>query len=199
MRIQMVGINHRQAPLMLRAQVAFSPEQLDQAYREAERLRGQDGVVILSTCNRTEVYVAGEVELAEILAWWEGLSGVPRSEFSDALSWYQDRSALEHLMRVAAGLDSRILGETQILGQVKEAYLTAQKYGTVGQLHRVFEYALRAGKRAHAETDIGKNALSTGYAVVELVRKVFGTLESLTAVVVGTGDTGALAARHLAG
>lgn len=197
MRIQVVGLNHRQAPLVIRERVAFGPELLEAAYRQVHELRHQEGVVILSTCNRTEIYVAGEVELADILAWWEQLTGVPRGEFSDALLWYQGADAIRHVMRVAAGLDSKVLGETQILGQVKDAYHLAQRYGAVGRLHRVFHYALRAGKRAHAETDISKNALSLGYAIVELTRKVFGNLAPLTAVVIGTGETGELVARHL--
>lgn len=198
MKIQVVGVNHRDASLSVRERVAFGPELFGRAYAARAQMRHQDGVVILSTCNRTELYVAGDVALSDILAWWEGLVGVSRAEFSDALFWLQEGDAAEHLMRVAAGIDSMVLGETQILGQVKDAYQTALSYDAVGRLHRLFQYAFRAGKRAHSETDIGKNALSLGYAVVELSRKVFGTVEDRTALVIGAGDTARLVARHLA-
>ncbi len=197
MKIQVVGINHRDAPVSVRERAAFAPSLLDQAYRRTFDLLGQEGVVILSTCNRTEIYVAGDVALVDIYAWWESIAGVPRGEFSEASFWAQDRAAAEHLMRVASGIDSMVLGETQILGQVKDAYQKAQQMGAVGRLHRLFHYAFRAGKRAHSETDIGKNALSLGYAVVELSKKVFGRIDDRTVLVVGAGETGRLVARHL--
>lgn len=197
MKIQVVGINHRDAPIAVREQVALGPELMGRAYQSRETMRGHDGMVILSTCNRTELYVAGDVVLGDILAWWEALTGVPRHAFSEDLFWCQDREAAEHLMRVASGIDSMVLGETQILGQVKSAYQRAQQSGAVGRLHRLFHYAIRAGKRSHSETDIGKNALSLGYAVVELSRKVFGQIDDRRALVVGAGETAKLVARHL--
>ncbi|MDA8206644.1 MAG: glutamyl-tRNA reductase [Thermaerobacter sp.] len=197
MKILAVGVNHRDAPLAVRERVALGPEMLGRAYAVRDNIRHQDGIVILSTCNRTELYVAGEVLLADVLSWWEGLVGVPRAEFSEALFWLNGIEAAEHLMRVAAGIDSMVLGETQILGQVKDAYQHAVQHGAVGRLHRLFQYAFRAGKRAHSETDIGRNALSLGHAVVELSRKVFGTVEDQSALVIGAGETARLVARHL--
>lgn len=197
MKIQVVGLNHREAPVAVRERVALGPESLPVAYASRDNMRHQEGVVILSTCNRTELYVAGEVSLSDILAWWESLVLVPRGEFSDALFWYKDLEAAEHLMAVASGIDSMVLGETQILGQVKDAYQRAQEFHAVGHLHRLFQYAFRAAKRAHTETDIGRNALSLGYAVVELCKKVFGTVEDRSALVIGAGDTARLVARHL--
>ncbi len=198
MKIQVVGINHRDTPVAVRERVAFGPELLDKAYASRDTMRHQDGIVILSTCNRTELYVAGDVPLGDILAWWERLVSVPRGEFSDALFWYEDAQAADHLMRVASGIDSMVLGETQILGQVKDAYQLAQQHEAVGRLHRLFQYGFRAGKRAHSETDIGRNALSLGYAVVELSRKVFGSVDDRSALVIGAGETGRLVSRHLA-
>lgn len=197
MKFQVVGINHRDAPVAVRERVAFGPDLLDRAYASRETMRGHDGVVILSTCNRTELYVAGDVALGDILAWWETVVEVPRGEFADVLFWHQDQEAAAHLMRVASGIDSMVLGETQILGQVKDAYQMAQRHDAVGRLHRLFHYAFRAGKRAHSETEVGKNALSLGYAVVELSRKVFGGIEDRAALVIGAGETGRLVARHL--
>lgn len=197
MQIQVVGLNHRDAPLAIRERVAFTPELLQRGYQKVREIAQQEGMVILSTCNRTEIYLAGGVELTDILAWWERLVGIERGQFSDALYWYQNRAATEHLFRVASGIDSMVLGETQILGQVKDAYQLAQKFETTGTLHRVFQAAFRAGKRAHAETEIGHHALSTGYAVVELAKKVFGSVSGLSALVVGAGETAELVSRHL--
>ncbi len=197
MQIQVVGINHKTASLKVRARVGMTPDQIAEAYQRIGELRGNTGVVILSTCNRTEVYVAGNVSYAAILTWWGQIVGIERGEFSDALFWYTDHRAFDHIFRVAAGLDSMVLGETQILGQVKAAYELSQRYGTAGGLHRIFRFALTVGKRAHAETGISHNALSMGHAVVELARKVFEDLKKMHAVVIGAGEMGALVARHL--
>ncbi|OLZ09844.1 glutamyl-tRNA reductase [Sulfobacillus thermosulfidooxidans] len=197
MLIQVVGINHKTAPLKIRAQVGLTPDQIVEAYNRVHELVGQQGIVILSTCNRTEIYVAGNVSYSAIVDWWGHIAGVERREFSDALFWYADTKVFDHLFRVAAGLDSMVLGETQILGQVKEAYELSQKYGVTGSLHRLFRAALTVGKRAHAETAISHNALSMGHAVVELGRKVFGDLSRTHAVVIGAGEMGTLVARHL--
>jgi glutamyl-tRNA reductase len=197
LKIQVVGINHRDAPLMVRERVALTPDQIERAYARRQQMAGQEGLVILSTCNRTEFYVAGDVPLDTILAFWESLVLVPREEFVKALFWAEGPQAADHAMRVAAGIDSMVLGETQILGQVKAAYQMAQAVGAVGRLHRLFHYALRAGKRAHHETEIGRNALSVGHAVIELAKKVFGSLERKTALVIGAGEMGQLVARHL--
>lgn len=197
-KIQVVGVNHRQAPLAVRERVAFGPELLERAYQHHPSIRHQEGLAIVSTCNRTEIYVAGDCSLADILAWWEQTVGVARGEFADFCFWYQGTEAVSHLMRVAAGLDSMVLGESEILGQVKDAYQTAQHYQAVGALHRLFHDALRVGKRARSETDIGRNALSVGHAVVELSGKVFGSVQGRSALVIGAGATAQLVARHLA-
>lgn len=197
MKVQVVGVNHKEAPLSVRERVAIAPHVLDDAYRGGDRIHHEEGMVVLSTCNRTEIYVAGDVELADVLTWWERLVGVNRGEFSDALYWQEGIEAARHLFGVAAGIDSMVLGETQILGQVKDAYQAAHEYGAVGQLHRLFQYALKAGKRAHSETQVGRNALSLGYAVVELAKKVFGTVEDRSALIMGAGETAQLVARHL--
>lgn len=198
MKIQVAGINHKDAPVTIRERVAIGPDRLAEGYRTRDTIRHQDGLVVVSTCNRTEIYVSGNVVLGDILAWWENLVQVPRADFSSVLFWAENDEAATHLMRVASGVDSMVLGETQILGQVKEAYELSQSFGAAGSLHRLFQYALRAGKRAHSETGISQNALSMGYAVVELAKKVFGTLHDRRVLIVGAGDTAQLVARHLA-
>ncbi len=198
MQIQVVGLNHQTAPIEIRERVSLGTDQMARAYRDRRKNSAMSGVVIVSTCNRTELYVAGPATLAEILSWWESLVGVPRGDFVDYLYWYTKAEAYSHLFRVAAGLDSMVLGETQILGQIKSSYQLADGYQAVGPLHRLFQYALRVGKRAHAETGISHNALSVGHAVVELAEKVFGDMGPLQALVIGAGETGSLVARHLA-
>lgn len=198
MQIQVVGLNHQTAPIEIRERVSLGPDQIAKAYTEGHPYLAIRGVVIVSTCNRTEVYWAGAATLAEILSWWEVLVGIPRGDFVDHLYWYANSEAYTHLFRVTSGLDSMVLGETQILGQIKASYQLANGYQAVGALHRLFQYALRVGKRAHGETGISHNALSVGHAVVELAKKVFGDLEPLTALVIGAGETGSLVARHLA-
>lgn len=197
MQIQVVGLNHQTAPVEIRERVSLGTDQIVQAYRNLRQDSAMSGVVVVSTCNRTELYVAGRATLADILSWWEALVKVPRGDFVDHLYWHSKSEAYTHLFRVAAGLDSMVLGETQILGQIKAAYQLAVEHQAVGPLHRLFQYASRVGKRAHAETGISQNALSVGHAVVELARKVFGDMAPLTALVIGSGETGSLVARHL--
>ncbi|CAB1128358.1 Glutamyl-tRNA reductase [Candidatus Hydrogenisulfobacillus filiaventi] len=197
MRIQVVGLNHETAPVEVREVAGFTPDSLRAGLATIGGLPGLEGAVVVSTCNRTEVYTAGEVALADILSWWERTTGTPRGTFSDHLYWYRDTAAIEHLFRVATGLDSMVLGETQILGQVKDAYQAARLAGVAGGLHRVFHHAFAVGKRAHTETGISQNALSVGHAVVELARKVFGELTDTAVLVVGAGETGQLVTRHL--
>ncbi len=168
-KLQVVGINHVTAPVSIREQAEMSSEEILAGYRTLAGLHADGGVVVLSTCNRTEFYVAGALTLADILTWWEQWSGVERGQLSEYLYWLQDDQAIDHLFRVAAGVDSMIIGEPEILGQVKAAYQLAQDGGVAGVLHRVFQTALRVGKRARTETAVSQNALSLGHVVVELV------------------------------
>lgn len=198
MKVQVVGINHTTAPVALRERVGFDSDALRLAYQSPPMSRDLRGLTVLSTCNRTELYVAGSVQLSEILRWWERHAGIGSEDLNgDYLYWYQEVDAVRHLFRVAAGLDSMILGETQILGQVKSAYLLAQASDQVGALHRVFHAALKVGKRARTETGIGQNALSMGHAVAELAGKVFGSLSDRAVLLVGAGEMAELAGRHL--
>lgn len=198
MQLAVLGLNHESAPIAMRERVALSGFALEQAYAKLAAFSGCDGAVLLSTCNRTEIYWAGPLAMPDVLRVWSTAVDVDPDQFSDHLYLYVGDRAVTHLFRVATGLDSLVLGEPQILGQVKEAYQTAQAFDSVGTLHRVFLAALRVGKRAHTETTISQNALSMGYAAVELSRKIFGEdLSELSALVVGVGEMGSLVARHL--
>lgn len=197
-RIQVAGMNHVTASLAVRERAAFAPDQVAAACRALISTIPAQGVVILSTCNRTEVYVDGDCTLGEILAWWQDWTDFERTQHADALYWHQGEEAVRHLFRVSAGLDSVIMGETEILGQVKHAYHIAQAQGTCsGQLHRVLQSALKVGKRVRTETGIGQNALSVGHVAVELAERVFGSLHGLTVVVIGAGRTAEIVVRHL--
>lgn len=198
MEVAVVGLNFRSAPVAVRERVALEGDKLGTFYRTAQDAPDLTGAVALSTCNRTEIYWSGPADMDRVLDLWGAAAGVGTDRFGDYLYWHRNQAAVRHLFRVATGLDSMVLGETQILGQVKTAYQAAQRAGVAGGLHRVFLAALRVGKRAHAETGISHNALSIGYAAVELARKIFGDeLVRRRALVVGTGENGTLVARHL--
>ncbi len=200
MKIVAIGLNHQTANLALREQLTVGPEEMNEALG-ALRLRVGNGV-ILSTCNRSEVYalVPSAVQGTESLkGFLTAFHRVARREIEPHLYAYSQRRAARHLFRVASGLDSLIIGEAQILGQVRDAYGAASRTGLAGgTLARLFHHALRVGKRARRETDIGRNALSVSRAAVEIARRALGNLSTKRVLVVGLGDAGRLAAQALA-
>lgn len=201
MYIVAVGLNHRTAPVEVRERVAFSARQLRQALAELRTYEVCKGCVILHTCNRTEIYAAvtqREQGLAAILAFLGQKCGSAAEELRPYLYTYTDYEAVGHLFRVAAGLDSMIVGETQILGQVREAYEVARDEGASnGVLNTLFQQAISAGKRVRTETKIDQNAVSVSYAAVELAKTATGGLAGRTVLVVGAGKMSALAAEYL--
>jgi glutamyl-tRNA reductase len=198
-RLLLVGTSHRHAPVELRERLALD----DLAATElAGRLAGSLGeAVVLSTCNRVCLYVASddseparEQAVAELVA----LSGLARAELESSLYVKEDREAALHLLRVAAGLDSLVPGEAEILGQVRSAYEAAENAGGAGPvLHRLFRQALHVGKRVRRETSIGENPASVSSAAAELAARVFDDLEKRSVLLVGAGKMGELAARNL--
>ena len=200
MHIMVLGLNHRTAPVELRERLAFSGGELEEALTRLSHTKSILECTVLSTCNRMELYAVcdqihtGEYYLKTFLEDW---FGVPREEFVDHLYVKQNEEALRHLFLVACGLDSMIIGETQILGQVKSAFLTAQKSGATGTLfNTLFKQAVTLGKRVHAETEIGQNAVSVSYAAVELGKKLFDGFSGKTVLLVGAGKMGELTAKH---
>lgn len=193
-----LGINHTTAPLAIREQVAFVPERLGDALRHAQSLGLTNDLVIVSTCNRTELYSITDSpsDLAEWLASTHGLSV---EALVDHLYQHGDEDALIHLMRVASGIDSMVLGEPQILGQVKSALQYARDAGTVTpKLSRIFEQVFSAAKKVRTETAIGSQAVSLGFAVLQLARQVFSDLSETTVLLVAAGEMNTLVGRHLA-
>lgn len=201
-RVLAVGMNHRTAPVALRERLAVDAASCERVLDRLRELPAVAEAVVLSTCNRVELYTAarhaGEArrQLLQFLAGWAGL---PAGELEPHLYWYDDGAAARHLFRVAAGLDSMVVGESQVLGQVRDAYQLAAGRGACGKvLHALFQHALAVGKRARAETAISQHAVSVSYVAVELARKVFGDLGGRQVLLIGAGETAELAARSLA-
>jgi glutamyl-tRNA reductase len=199
MRFFLAGLNHRTAPVELREQLAFDLHALPQALQD---LRSRDGVIeglILSTCNRVEVAVTAGDELdcdALILDFLKTSRRVGNIE--PHLYRFEGREAIRHLFRVAASLDSMVVGEPQILGQLKQAYAVAKSEGAVnGFLDTVLTRAFSVAKRVRSETEIGHSAVSVSYAAVELAREIFGSLAGRCVLLIGAGKMSELAARHL--
>lgn len=203
MHIIVVGINHKTAPVEIRERLTFDPSQLGEAMKKLNAKKSILENVILSTCNRTEIYAVvdqlhtGRYYIKEFLAEW---FQIEQAEFSPFLFVYDHDGAIEHLYKVACGLNSLVLGETQILGQVRSAFLLAQEEHTTGTVfNQLFKQAVTLAKRAHSETDIGANAVSVSYAAVELAKKIFGTLENKHVLIIGAGKMGELAIQNLHG
>ncbi|GIW41276.1 MAG: glutamyl-tRNA reductase [Candidatus Binatia bacterium] len=202
-RILLVGLSHHTAPVEVREALAVPTEESEEAYRELLALPGVDEAVVLSTCNRVEV-VCGtrnpELALDSIRTFLRSRDRTGRTDFESALYAYRDAEAVRHLFRVAASLDSMVVGEPQILGQVKESYTRASAAGATGTvLHRCFHKAFSVAKRVRAETGIGSRAVSVSSAAVELARKIFDRLENKCVMLIGAGRMSELAARHLLG
>jgi glutamyl-tRNA reductase len=192
-----LGINHKTASVDTREKVAFLPESLPQSLKEACDATGMPELAILSTCNRTEFYGYTD-DPQRLMRWLREVRCLQADELSRSLYRFEDADAVRHLMRVASGLDSMVLGEPQIFGQVKTAYQHAQQAGTVGQgLDRVFQQVFAAVKRVRTETAIGANPVSIGFAAVQLARQIFSDLGKTRALLVGAGEMIELVGKHL--
>jgi glutamyl-tRNA reductase len=196
MAFNILGINHKTAPVALREKVAFSEDRLVAALRALRQEQGVSEAVILSTCNRTEVYWSGPASGAQLSQWLERHHG-NHLDLAASLYVHEESRAVEHAFSVASGLDSMVLGEAQILGQLKDAYRVAQESGSTGpSLNRLFQAAFSAAKRVRTETRIGANAVSLASATVSLARRMFSDLSAHTALMIGAGEMNALTARH---
>lgn len=201
MQIVLVGLNHKSAPVAVRERLAFGSDQVPEHLRRLIGAGGCSEAAILSTCNRTEVYVACEDEAQgteAVVGFLCAFAGEPRAAVAPYLYNYNGLAAARHLARVAAGLDSMLIGEAQILGQVRTALQLAQQAGTAGpHVTRLFEAALRAGKRARAETAIGEGAASVSHAAVKLAYRIAPSLFDKEILLIGAGKVAELVARHL--
>lgn len=212
MTILVLGINHKTASVGLREKVAFSDEKRQFALQQIQQFELGQSAAILSTCNRTEIYLHNKNITPEqtaqwndeCVAWFAKIHQLELSELKSCLYLYQNQQAAQHLMRVACGLDSLILGEPQILGQVKQAYQMSEDYyretqhiGVSSELSRLFQKTFSTAKRVRTETNIGESAVSVAYAACSLARQIFETLHELNILLVGAGETIELVARHL--
>jgi glutamyl-tRNA reductase len=192
------GINHNTAALDIRERAAFAPEQMGQALVHANQAAGLTEVAILSTCNRTEMYVYSELEDEQLLNWLAEYQDMSLAELRSCYYIHRGSEAIRHMMAVACGLDSLVLGEPQILGQIKSSYAVAREAGTVdAYLHGAFQHVFSIAKRVRTETAIGENPVSVAYAAVNLAQQIFSDLSQGTALLVGAGETIELVARHL--
>ncbi len=201
MSLLVLGLNHTTAPVDVRERVVFEPTDLQQALAELTALSGVYEAAIISTCNRTEIYCtldSPDPEEHELLDWFHGWHALERDTIETCLYSHRDRDAIRHLLRVASGLDSMILGEPQIAGQLKDAWRTALAHGTVGpELGRLFQHAFAVAKEIRTETAIGASPVSVAFAAVTLARQIFGELGHRRALMIGAGETIELVARHL--
>jgi glutamyl-tRNA reductase len=204
MKLFAFGINHTTAPVSVRERVGFVPERLPEALRHLVDSTGVSEAAILSTCNRTDLYCSlpdspGDQIGDDAIEWFEQYHQVKPDEVRPYLYRHHAESAVRHIIRVASGLDSLILGEPQILGQVKDAYRTAHETGTVGRtLGKLFQHTFSVAKQVRTDTNIGANPVSVAFAAVSLAKQIFGDLGNSTALLIGAGETIELAARHLA-
>jgi glutamyl-tRNA reductase len=203
MHTLVIGINYKTAPVEIRERLSFNEADLADAIKKLNTKKSILENIILSTCNRTEIYAVvdqlhtGRYYIKEFLSQW---FGIEQKEFSPFLFVYEDDGAVDHLFNVTCGLNSMVLGETQILGQVRTSFMLAQQENTTGTVfNHLFKQAVTVAKRAHSETDIGANAVSVSYAAVELAKKIFGSLANKHVLIFGAGKMGELAAQNLHG
>lgn len=199
MSLLAIGINHNTASVELREKVAFGPEKLPEALKQLSDNAAVNGSVIVSTCNRTEVYCdvksSGKSKLIE---WLSQFHQVSPEELKPSLYIHEEQAAIKHLMRVSCGLDSLVLGEPQILGQVKQAYADSREHRSVDSaMEKLFQKTFSVAKRVRTETDIGGQAVSVAYAACTLAKHIFESLEASTVLLVGAGETIELVAKHL--
>ena len=199
MQLYALGLNHHTAPLTIRERLAFQPERIDDALHDLTRDRSVREAAILSTCNRTELYFAGE-KPQEAADWLAAFHRTPLPEVSPYLYAYPQRDAIRHVFRVASGLDSMVLGEPQILGQVKEAAKRAEEAGTMGVLlHKLFQNTFAVAKEVRSTTAIGANIVSMAAAAVHLAERIFERISDQRVLFIGAGEMIDLCAAHFAG
>lgn len=200
MPLILVGLNHRTAPVEVRERLSVPEGKLPETTRRLRAIEGVDGAAFISTCNRVEVVVSTRNEdvIEKLVEWLAQESSAARAELEKHLYILRHGDVVQHLFRVASGLDSMIVGEPQIGGQVKRSFMVAQEMGALDSLlMQVYENTMRVAKKVRTDTGIGENAVSIPYAAVELARKIFADLRGLQVLLVGAGDMGELTAEHL--
>ncbi|MGI2258938.1 glutamyl-tRNA reductase [Shewanella sp. GXUN23E] len=197
MSLVAIGINHKTATVDLREKVAFSPDKIHDAMKSLACTTKTGEAVIVSTCNRTELY-CNNASREDVVAWLEHYHGLNHADVAPCLYQYEGQMAVKHLMRVACGLDSLVLGEPQILGQVKQSFAKAKEAGTIAvTMDRLFQNTFSVAKKVRTETEIGAAAVSVAFAAVSMAKHIFSCLSHTKVLLIGAGETIELVARHL--
>lgn len=193
------GLNHKTASVDLRAKVAFAPEKVPDALQALAQAFSATDAVIISTCNRTEVYIAShQASQDKLISWLASYTKVDVQELQEHAFSFENEASVRHLMEVACGLDSLVLGEPQILGQVKSAYNVSLKCDLIhSHFHRLFQQTFNIAKQVRSETTIGANPVSVAYAAVNMAKHVFSDLSDCNVLLIGAGEMIELVARHL--
>lgn len=205
MSLLALGINHKTAPVKIREQLSFAPDTIPAALKDLTSQNAVKEAVILSTCNRTELYCQlncddGESDKAthELIDWLKHHHDLTDTDISEYLYLHPEKEAVKHMLRVASGLDSLVLGEPQILGQLKTAFSVAKENGAIGQLlHKLFQHTFSCAKQVRTDTAIGASPVSVAFASVSLAKQIFSDFQEHTALLIGAGETIELVARHL--
>ncbi len=194
-----LGINHKTAPIDLRERLAFTPQTLPEALTSLKNLKHVEEVAILSTCNRTEIYCVTSANNDQaIIQWFSQFHSLDVKHIKQHLYLHAHEETIRHAMEVACGLDSMVLGEPQIAGQMKDAYAQANDCGTIGPLlGKLYQRAFAVSKQVRTDTDIGSSPVSVAFAAVSLAKQIFGDLKQTTVLLVGAGETIELTTRHL--
>ena len=193
------GLNHTTAPIEIRERVTFGNEIVPEALVDLTRRKGIDEAAILSTCNRTEIYCSIDARQNQMpIDWFSAFHGFKLGDLQPFLYAHPDAQAVKHMLRVASGLDSLVLGEPQVLGQLKQAYQTAISTGSIGRLlGRLFQHSFRVAKEIRSSTAIGRHPVSVAFAAIRLAQQIFGDISRQTALLIGAGETIELVAKHL--
>ncbi len=198
MPLHLIGLNHHTAPLAIRERVAIAAESVGGALGALRQMGAAEEAAILSTCNRTELYISANT-VDVVLDWWMQHAGMSLDEARPYIYHHADQDAVRQALRVAAGLDSMVLGEPQILGQMKDAVRTAEQVGALGSnLHRLFQHAFAVAKEIRSTTGIGESVVSMAAASVRLAERIFGDLSEQSVLFVGAGEMVELCATHFA-
>ncbi len=198
MPLHLIGLNHHTAPLAIRERVAIAAESVGGALGALRQMGAAEEAAILSTCNRTELYISANT-VDVVLDWWMHHAGMSLDEARPYIYHHADQDAVRQALRVAAGLDSMVLGEPQILGQMKDAVRTAEQVGALGSnLHRLFQHAFAVAKEIRSTTGIGESVVSMAAASVRLAERIFGDLSEQSVLFVGAGEMVELCATHFA-
>ena len=197
MSINILGINHKSAPLDIREKLVFNKDAIPHALNDLKKIDGINEVVLLSTCNRTEIYTESNVDNSKIIEWLNNNQNIVNDCKPYTYSYHEEK-AMSHLFHVASGIDSMVIGENEILGQVKDAFKIANQNKCVtSSLKRLFEFSFSVAKEVRTNTDIGSNPISFMFTSITLIKKIFDNIESKNALLIGSGDMIELAIKYL--